>query len=271
MNKEIQHKKLKCGTEESWGELNSHNQHDASTTLLAWFSSRWDVGFHSILWFPAIRAFGLAFILTLFNAGCSTQITVPTNVVQPQAVFVLDYGRHSSLLLPNSSDTAFREFAYGEWQWYAQKKDGFLRTIPVLFLPTEGTIGRNEWAIEGAQTEQDTEGRHHQIGVAIWGQFPGLESVYTFHAERDAIAQLWDELNTRFESSDSEPVHVAEYHLYFVPDSVDYTLFHNCNHEVVAWMEALGCIARGSGTYADFVFQGDEDLEIPPPDSTIVE
>src|SRR2546423_386491 len=61
---------------------------------------------------------GLFALLTLFLSGCGGTITPPAQVRQPVNVYVTDYGRHSTLLLPTENG-GLVEFAFGEWGWLA--------------------------------------------------------------------------------------------------------------------------------------------------------
>lgn len=193
--------------------------------------------------------------------GCTNYITPPAYVSDPQAVFILDFGRHSSLLLPNEANDEFTEFAYGEWQWYALQRDSFIRIFPTMLWPTQGTLGRNTWVLdEPAPGGRDEAGLVMDLlGVVDEHFYP--QAVHPVFVERRAISALHELLDERFESSDVEPLSVPEYRLYFVTDARRYTLFHNCNHETVDWLVQLGCDLNGSGMISDFVVRKREGEE----------
>ena len=91
----------------------------------------------------------LIVVLSTFGplCGCVTRVRMPVRPVEPVDVFLVDYGRHSSLLLPDDGDKGLIEFTYGDWRWFALGKDGPLDVIPTIFLPTQGALGRWTWPI----------------------------------------------------------------------------------------------------------------------------
>lgn len=191
--------------------------------------------------------------------GCTNVITPPAGVEDPQAVFILDFGRHSSLLLPNEENREFTEYAYGEWQWYALKRDSFLRIAPTMLWPTQGTMGRNTWVLDQPAPGGRDDAEEVIDLLEIIDTHFITEAVHPVFVERRAIAFLLESLRKRYDSSDAEPVSVPEYGLYFVPDRRTYTLFHNCNHETVDWLVRLGCDLNGSGMISDFEVRGGGD------------
>src|SRR4051794_37158104 len=50
--------------------------------------------------------------------GCGGPVRPPANVRDPVPIYVTDYGRHSTLLLP-TDDGRLEEFAFGDWDWLA--------------------------------------------------------------------------------------------------------------------------------------------------------
>jgi len=209
-------------------------------------------------------------------AGCTNIIVPPAEVDDPQTAYVLDYGRHSSLLLPNDEETEFTEYAYGEWEWYALRRDSFFRVLPVLFLPTTGTLGRNTWlTLDDFDSTQRNDDAIREIMIRAINDQLAPEAIHPLRVEREAVARLREALNERFrknieavrassssdESPEDEPtLWVPEYRLTFVRDGVSYTAFHNCNHEVVGWVRELDCRVRGSGMFAEFGVEPPEPL-----------
>ena len=212
-------------------------------------------------WVP-ILAFAL---LALHVFGCTNTIIPPKHVEYGRTVYVLDFGRHSSLLLPDSDDRsaemAFTEYAYGEWKWYAEQRTGFTRILPTLFWPTQGTLGRNISPLKEPLIGHDEQIVNSLSFMAraerraIMRDFNPDELHYV-RVENDCIKALRTELDERYERSGAEPKFVPEYRLAFVPDDAKYSAFHNCNHEVLAWLRALGCETRGTGIFADFKVKG---------------
>lgn len=201
------------------------------------------------------------------NAACTNIITPPANIENPTNVYVLDYGRHSSLLVPNrsaSDDTLnheFTEYAYGEWKWFAKQNDSVWRIPATLFWPTTGTLGRNIWQVRNPDdtfalnTSQSTTEKNHnaRMATAVANQFQ-TEKVIHITVDRTAVTNLLDELNDRFKAANvQQPVYNQAYRLHFLPEpNVKYTLFHNCNNEVVDWLRELDCTVNGTGIFSTF-------------------
>jgi len=210
-------------------------------------------------------------LITLLNltTACTNIITPPANITNPTNVYVLDYGRHSSLLLPNPTESddktltpEFTEYAYGEWKWYARQNDSVWRIPATLFWPTTGTLGRNTWQVRNAgdtfapntsQSSTNTDDNACMIVAAVANQFQ-TEQIIQITADRAAVTDLLDKLNNRFQAANVEqPVYNQAYRLHFVPEpNVKYTLFHNCNNEVVDWLRDLGCTVNGTGIFSTF-------------------
>src|SRR5689334_13559900 len=71
---------------------------------------------------PLLRVVTLLFLIgpALAGGGCGGTITPPRAVRDPVPVYVADYGRHATLLLP-VEDGGLEEFAFGDWRWLAMK------------------------------------------------------------------------------------------------------------------------------------------------------
>ncbi len=185
---------------------------------------------------------------TVFT-GCTNSITLPRIQSSQSSINIalLDYGRHSSLVLPASDDGGAIEFAYGEWEWYALQRDSMLRILPTLAIPTQGTIGQNRWDQGDAQWVGETK---HELGET--------EAIYIITVESHLAESLVTQLQDRY-NRNAESARISEsYGLTFVPDERAYWLFHNCNHEVVDWLRQLGCTIKGNGIYSDFKIHNDE-------------
>ena len=83
----------------------------------------------------------------LMSGGCTVTIRPPLAPIDPVELFIIDYGRHSSLLIPDPDGSGLIEFAYGDWNWFALAKDGPLDVLPTLFFHTQGALGRWEWNV----------------------------------------------------------------------------------------------------------------------------
>ena len=181
-------------------------------------------------------------IYALAIAACTTTIRPPANPVDPVSVFVIDYGRHSSLMIPRADDsgapTALREYAYGDWNWFARDRSGVLDILPTLFLPTRGTLGRWDWHI-GADKENVK-------------RFVHCEEILELHiARRDATALL-AELDARYQSHIDTQIESELYQLRFVHHDQPYHLLNSCNLVLMRWLKTLDCDIEGWPILADF-------------------
>jgi hypothetical protein len=80
-------------------------------------------------------------LLALALSGCAATIVPPSLPEDPAPVYVLDHGRHNSLVLVVADDRVMR-YALGEWAWYAERETGFGRSLQALFKPTPSALAR---------------------------------------------------------------------------------------------------------------------------------
>ena len=85
----------------------------------------------------------LLIITTTGAGGCATTIVPPPHPVEPVPVFITDYGRHSSLLLPHPGG-GFTEYAFGDWNWFALKRTTSGDALQALFFSPASTLGRRQ-------------------------------------------------------------------------------------------------------------------------------
>lgn len=171
-------------------------------------------------------------------AGCVTHVTPPPKPQDPALVFVLDHGRHTSLVV-STPDGALVRYAYGDWRYYAERLTGPGHAIAALLWSTEGALGRRE--LQGPAT-----------GAAVRNQVPlVIESLYEIVVERARIEALRAHLDAIFEAAE-RPRDTPEMHLFFVPHPRAYTLRHNSNTAIAGWLEQLGCEIRGPALLANW-------------------
>jgi len=82
--------------------------------------------------------------LLMLAGGCTSTVIPPKRVTDPAAVFLTDYGRHSSLLLPDREGRLV-EYAFGDWDWFAtlvtqyfEKQQGMSAQAVALFRRAAG-------------------------------------------------------------------------------------------------------------------------------------
>lgn len=169
-------------------------------------------------------------------AGCTTTIRPPAAPKDPVVVVLVDYGHHSSLILP-ASGGGWVEFAFGEWDYFALNKTDLCTGMIALCCPNQGTLGRRAHA-KGDAAELLSR-------VRAEGLFP-----LTVSRERvDGLrCRLEERYHRHLETSIYSPVH----DLTFVKDDETYICWNNCNHVVAAWLEELGCEVSGWACFSDF-------------------
>jgi hypothetical protein len=180
----------------------------------------------------------------IWVGGCTTSITPPADPDDPVPIFVIDYGRHSSLVLPDPRAPAGRanalvEYTYGDWNWFALDRHGWHHVFPTLFWPTRGTLG------------------HRRLSVApepaAIRRLAPYEHLHPITVSAARASDLAAQLHAQFERHRDSLHHHRLYDLDFVPSESAFHLFHNCNHVVARWLRQLDCQVRGPALTADFV------------------
>src|SRR5258705_11454333 len=88
-----------------------------------------------------LRRSNLLVVLLALAGGCATRIVPPTNPANPVTVYITDYGRHSSILLP-MGDGHLMEYSYGDWEFYALNKYKWYIGATKLILSDASGLGR---------------------------------------------------------------------------------------------------------------------------------
>ena len=185
-------------------------------------------------------------------AGCTTSIISPADPADPVSVFVLDYGRHSSLLLPDTGTQALVEYAYGDWNWFASDRSEWYDVFPTLFWPTRGALGQRRLYVESN-------------AESVLRVFP-CERVLKVTVSAQKANDLSAELHSQFEQHSDTLRYQPLYDLSFVHSETAFHLFHNCNHILADWLRELGCEVRGPAMTADFVVRERADVQPSPGD-----
>ena len=191
-----------------------------------------------------ITAVGAAALLL---SGCATTIVPPDSVERPQSVFVLDHGRHSSLVLPHPD--GFVRYAYGDWGWYADVETGATEASRAVLLPTRAGLGRS--LTQGAATAS---------GVRA-GLIVGIQELHEVRVETERVATLRAALERLYREAVASRKYNAVYDLAFVEHPAPYAFWHNSNHVVAEWLQRLGCTIEGSAFWAWWTVKAAEGAE----------
>lgn len=182
-------------------------------------------------------------------AGCTTVITPPRSPADPVAVYITDYGRHSSILMPDPRDphgssASLVEFAYGDWNWFALRHTGALDALEAMLCSKYATIGRRQLKVPGFFDEPPDDER--------LARFVKANKVARLDVPRARVDELLGRLDALFEQHIDTVTYSPASDLWFVRYRGHYGLFHNCNHVTAAWLRELGCGVRGCSMFSKF-------------------
>lgn len=175
----------------------------------------------------------LGLLVTLIGCtGCTNVIVPPEAPHRPRSVFVLDHGRHASLVLPAGRDSLVR-YSYGDWKYYALRQTGPSETTGAVLWPTRAAFGRRELGGDATATAV-------RSAVRV-----GIERLYEVTVDSAAIERLRTALDTLFRSQIDSKIYNRAYDLEFVHHPHDYTIIRNSNKVVALWLRRLDCRVRG--------------------------
>jgi hypothetical protein len=177
------------------------------------------------------------FWLLLTTTGCSGTIHPPAAASDPVTVYVADYGRHSSLVLPTNNG-GYVEWAFGDWDWFALGHTKWYDAMHALIWSPQSTLGRR---VLGPQTNDEA------LCNAL-----NAERVLPIEVPADCAAALMDQLDLRYLKHASTQIHSDYSYMDHVKDAEFYNGLHNCNHITVRWLRALGCRVDGFGFLSAF-------------------
>ncbi|WP_242058191.1 MULTISPECIES: DUF2459 domain-containing protein [Nostoc] len=178
-----------------------------------------------------------------------TTIVPPTAPVEAITIYVTDYGWHSRLVLPSRNGILI-QYAYGDWNYFALNQQDLINGLAALFLPTQGTLGRRTFS-NTAQFEQIMEREN--------------ASILSLKVGQAHVTRLLKLLDKRFNRHLETRIENSQTGLTFVQDNQDYTLLHNSNHELAAWLQDLDCQIHGLIIWANFRVKTKPKTQSPKP------
>jgi hypothetical protein len=179
--------------------------------------------------------------LALAGGGCGGgTITPPKAIREPVEVYVADYGRHATVLLPAEDGGELVEFAFGDWRWLALNHRQWYDAPGSIFFSGASTLGRRYF--------RPAPPPDRFISTLK------TERYVSFPVEREKADALRDELNGEIEHANSTARPSADGDGFvYVRASEGYCLFHNCNHVTARWLRELGCRVDGATMTSRFV------------------
>jgi hypothetical protein len=186
-----------------------------------------------------IRRAMLVFLLPGFwCGGCATRVIPPAVHGEAATVYLSDYGRHSSLLLPARG--GYNEYAFGDWEFFARGDTRWWVGLRALLHSPQATLGKRFIAApDGIVTAKTID----------------AQRLMSFQAPRPRIEALEMSLTAAFARAHADPLYSDYSKLYHVRNAEPYWLLHNCNHVTARWLRQLGCDVRGTCITSKFYLQ----------------
>lgn len=181
--------------------------------------------------------------------GCgSTVVIPPASPVDPVPVFVLDHGRHTSLVLPAPDGTLTR-YAYGDWRFYAERRTGPGHAAAAILWPTDAALGRRH--LPGPATREAVRA---QVRVTV-------QEIHPLNVEAARVADLRQRLDAWFEAG--RVLESPDVNLSFVAYPRPYSLRHNSNTMIADWLTELGAQVSRRPLWAGWIIEvRNESLEV---------
>jgi hypothetical protein len=180
----------------------------------------------------------ISLVLVVVASGCATRVIppAPAAVAERAVVYVTDYGRHSSVVLPVGE--RWVEYAYGDWDYLALNKYRWY-VGPTRLLFSEGScLGRRY--IDKVDNEEAL--------LAVVAS----ERLLRIETDRRAVEDLICALDERFNRHIETLVYNKHQVMYFVRDDSHYWLMNNCNGVTAGWLKELGCRVEGMALLSNF-------------------
>ena len=164
----------------------------------------------------------IAFVAAV--GGCQNRPPAFATPSDPVRVYVLDYGRHSSLALP-TEDGRLVEWFWGDWNWFALKNREIGDGVTALFGSPAATLGRRDLG-----RPDSPEAIRRAVGAV---------SVTPADVDRARALALSAELVDRYQQNSATEVTHPDGRRFVREADGQYSLFNNSNHAVANWLERL--------------------------------
>jgi len=188
------------------------------------------------------RAVILLTLVTMLG-GCAATISPQPTPQRPTAVYVADYGIHSSLLLPTGNGR-YVEYAFGDWGYAALNHCLPQDALGALLVSFQSALGRRYVDVQPGQSDP------HPV-------HPQPVKLQVVYVPQDRVDRVLQELDERYQRG-GQPVHNPENDTDYVKDNTEhYWVGNNCNHLTARWLEEMGCGVHGLVVLSKF--------EVVPP------
>jgi hypothetical protein len=179
-------------------------------------------------------------LLALAISACSTTLVLPQKNASMEQVYLIKYATWGHHSLAFYRDGKITEFTYGDWELFAlNQRDGWTAWKNMTFS-TQGALGKKV-------TQWD-------LNEPLCDKFKDCELVAPFLAPTQKVLELREELESMYTQNIQSEVFNDKEGVHFVKYPIPYWGFHNCNHELVSWLEKLGAEVSGKIFYQpDFI------------------
>jgi len=170
--------------------------------------------------------------LCVFLAGgCAATVYPQAHPVRPTAIYVEDYGIHSSLLLPTGNGR-YVEYAFGDWNFAALNHCGPQDALGALLVSFQSALGRRFVDVQAGQ-------------AAPHPMHPSPHRIQKVYVPQERVEQVLRELEARYQRG-GKALHNPDNDTDYVRDDTEhYWVGNNCNHLTARCLEQMGCDVRG--------------------------
>ncbi len=180
----------------------------------------------------------VAALTAVLATACTNTVVPPAEPQRPVAAFLLDHGRHASLVLERAD--GMTRYSWGDWDYYALNRTGPFRASGTLFGANRAGLGRKR--LPGPAEQAPVRA---QVAVPI-------EALWRIDVPADRARRLHARLDRRFRDERATLTANPLYDLEFVRDPKPYNVTSNSNHQVGDWLRELGCEVRMAGPFSSW-------------------
>jgi hypothetical protein len=184
-----------------------------------------------------VVALCLVTIVVLISCGCGA-VHPPAQTVDPVSVYVANYGFHSAVMLPLDR-THYIEYAFGDWAYCAEDRDGPLDAIGALLMSGGSAFGRRYIEMKPGQAYPTP-------------RTPLPKVIFPVAVSRPQVEAIERTLDRRWTRHECTVVHNPGNDTDYVRDSEHYSLFHSCNQLTADTLRNLGCRVDGPVMLSSF-------------------
>jgi hypothetical protein len=179
----------------------------------------------------------LALLLVLPLAGCSWTVKNSAQVDDPVAIYLTDYGRHTSIIMP-VSDSMMVEYAFGDWDWFAANQNDSFSGVRALTFSRGSTLGRRFYV--------KTDDLNELMRLS------DAQRVARLTAPSPRVKKLSDRLDRAYMKHIDTWRFNELTHLDHVRSDRHYWGLDNCNQLTATWLRELGLKVSGISVFSNF-------------------